>query len=200
VFEPMLGPRERRRQETIEHVVAAASDLIHEHGLAALSMRDLAARVGLKAPSLYQYFPSKHDIYDALFAKGHRQLQARMDAELDRDGDAVTVFKRGSRIFTEFGVEDPVRYQLLFQRTIPDFVPSEESMALAWASYRGMADALADAGVTDQADLDLWSSIQLGLTEQQLANDPGGRRFIDLLDPAIDMFLTTRTTGRRRPR
>ena len=183
----------------MEEVLAAARDLARERGLASISMRDIGARVGLHASSLYQYFPSKDAIYDALFAAGHRELQQRMET-LDRAGKPVDVFKRGCGMFTEFCLEDDVRYQLLFQRTIPDFVPSEESMALAWASYRGMADALADAGVTEQADLDLWASIQMGLTEQQLANDPGGRRFIDLLDAAIDMLLTTRSTGRRRPR
>ena len=42
-----------------------------------------------------------------------------------------------------------------------------------------------------QADVDLWTAIQMGLTEQQWANDPGGRRFVDHLEPAIDMFLAT---------
>jgi AcrR family transcriptional regulator len=142
----------------------------------------------LGASSLYQYFPGKDAIYDALFAQGHRELQQRMES-LDRKGKAVDVFKRGSRIFTDFCLEDPIRYQLLFQRTIPGFVPSEASMALAWASYLDAASVLASAGITEQADLDLWNAIQLGLTEMQLANDPGGRRFADHLEEAIDMFF-----------
>jgi AcrR family transcriptional regulator len=186
VFE--LGPRARRRQATIDEVLAAARQLAHEHGLSSISMRELGARVGLHASSLYQYFPSKHAIYDALFALGHRELQAWM-AELDRSGTPIDVFKRGTRRFTEFCLADEVRYQLLFQRTIPGFVPSEASMALAWQSFRDMAGALADVGVTEPADVDLWTSIQMGITAQQWANDPGGHRFADHLEPAIDMFL-----------
>ncbi len=34
-------------------------------------MRDLGTRVGMTAGALYRYFPSKMDIYDALFAEGH---------------------------------------------------------------------------------------------------------------------------------
>jgi AcrR family transcriptional regulator len=182
------GPRARRRQATIDEILAAAWEVVHEQGLAALSIRDLAARVGLSGSSLYQYFASKHDIFDALFAEGHRQLQARM-RELDRRGSPSTVFRHGSRIFSEFCLEDGVRYQLLFQRTIPGFVPSEPSMALAWASYQDMVAALGALGVTEGADIDLWTALQMGLTEQQLANDPGGRRFVELLDTAIDMYL-----------
>jgi AcrR family transcriptional regulator len=183
-----LAPRARRRQATIDEVLAAAGDLAREHGLASISMRELGARVGLHASSLYQYFPSKDAIYDALFAEGHRELHAWM-AALDRIGKPVEVLKRGSRRFTEFCLLDEVRYQLLFQRTIPGFAPSEASMELAWQSYRDMVAALADAGVTNQADIDLWTAIQMGITEQQWANDPGGRRFVDHIEPAVDMFL-----------
>jgi hypothetical protein len=119
-------------------------------------------------------------------------------AELDRSGKALDVFKRGCRLFVEFCLEDAVRYQLLFQRTIPGFVPSEASMAMAWQSYRDMADALVDAGVTDPADVDLWTSIQMGLTAQQWANDPGGHRFVDHLEPAIDMFIAHVKRTRRK--
>src|SRR5262245_26021534 len=162
-------------------------------------MRELGARVGLHASSLYQYFPSKDAIYDALFAQGHRELHAWM-AGFDRSGKPVDVFKRGSRRFTEFCLEDEVRYQLLFQRTIPGFVPSAPSMELAWQSYRDMVAALAAAGVTDQADVDLWAAIQMGITEQQWANDPGGRRFVDHVEPAVDMFLAHVRRKRRKAR
>jgi AcrR family transcriptional regulator len=192
-----LAPRARRRQATIDEVLTAARDLAREHGLASISMRELGARVGLHASSLYQYFPSKDAIYDALFAQGHRDLHAWM-AEFDRTGKPVDVLKRGSRRFAEFCLEDAVRYQLLFQRTIPGFAPSQASMDLAWQSYRDLVAALADAGVTDQADIDLWTAIQMGITSQQWANDPGGRRFVDHIEPAVDMFLAhVRRRGRK---
>jgi AcrR family transcriptional regulator len=192
-----LGPRARRRQATIDEVLGAARDLASEHGLASISMRDIGARVGLHASSLYQYFPSKDAIYDALFAVGHRELHAWM-AEFDRTGNPVDVLKRGSRRFIEFCLEDAVRYQLLFQRTIPGFAPSGASMALAWESYRDLVAALADAGVTEQADIDLWTAIQMGIAGQQWANDPGGRRFADRLEPAVDMFLAHVKRTRRK--
>jgi AcrR family transcriptional regulator len=192
-----LGPRARRRQATIDEVLVAARGLAQEHGLAAVSMRELGSRVGLHASSLYQYFPSKDAIYDALFALGHRELHACM-AGLDRTGRPLDVFKRGSVRFTEFCLADEVRYQLLFQRSIPGFVPSAASMALAWQSYRDMVGALEGVGVTDPAEVDLWTAIQMGITAQQWANDPGGRRFADHVEPAIDMFLAHVRRTRKR--
>jgi len=194
----MSVARDRRRQSMIDEVVEAAWQLVHEQGLAGLSMRDLGERVGLHASSIYQYFPSKLDIYDALFSHGHRQLHALM-VDLNRGEDPEMVFRKGSAIFTAFCVDDPVRYQLLFQRTIPDFEPSAASMALAWQSYQDMAGALAAIGVVAAADLDLWSAMQIGIADQQIANDPGGQRWSSQLDRAIDMFLAfVRTRPPRR--
>ena len=51
--------------------MAAAWELVREHGLAGLALRDLAERVGMKAPSLYSYFGSKLEIYDAMFHEGY---------------------------------------------------------------------------------------------------------------------------------
>jgi hypothetical protein len=76
-------------------------------------------------------------------------------AELDCSGTPLEVFKRGCRRFVEFCLEDAVGYQLLFQRTIPGFVPSEASMATAWQSYRDMAGArsvVRVSGVADRVD------------------------------------------------
>jgi AcrR family transcriptional regulator len=172
----------------VDEILDAADALVHEHGLVGFSMRDLGQRVGMHSSSLYQYFPSKLDIYDALFARGHRQLHDWM-SHMDRTGDPEQVFRAGSARFTEFCLTDPVRYQLLFQRTIPGFVPSDASMALARASFEEMAGALARLGIDQATDVDLWSAVQMGLTDLQLANEPGGDRWTSQLDCAIDMYL-----------
>ncbi|WP_097257488.1 TetR/AcrR family transcriptional regulator [Streptomyces sp. Ag109_G2-15] len=43
-------------------IVAAARALLEESGAAALTMRTLADRLGIKAPSLYKHFPDKHAV------------------------------------------------------------------------------------------------------------------------------------------
>src|SRR5262245_5236870 len=111
-------------------ILEAAWALAREHGLAGLSLRDVAARIGVRPPSLYWYFDSKPAIYDAMFAAGNRALLARLDAE-EWPSEPRAVLRRAATLFVEFAVEDPARAQLLFQRTIPGFEPSPESYALA---------------------------------------------------------------------
>ena len=89
---PQVAPTDRRaarREATKAEIVDAAWDLVREHGLAALALRDLAARVGMRAPSLYQYFASKHAIYDAMFAAANRELLDRVTTATRPASDPV---------------------------------------------------------------------------------------------------------------
>src|SRR6476660_2577251 len=92
-----------RRKRTEDEIVAAAWDLVHEHGLARLSMRDLGERVGMKAQSLYSYFAWKNDIYDAMFREGQIAFANVMRVTLaDGSGDdSITAQLRvvGRRLF-----------------------------------------------------------------------------------------------------
>src|SRR5450432_2206777 len=92
-----------RRKRAEAEIVAAAWDLVREHGPASLSMRDLGERVGMKAQSLYSYFASKNDIYDAMFREGQIAFAEVMTiTPADTGGDeSITAQLRivGRRIF-----------------------------------------------------------------------------------------------------
>src|SRR6478735_5367348 len=85
---PAEGRVALRRKRTEAEIVAAAWDLVHTHGIASLSMRDLGERVGMKAQSIYSYFASKNDIYDAMFREGQIAFAAVMTiTPADTNGD-----------------------------------------------------------------------------------------------------------------
>jgi AcrR family transcriptional regulator len=187
VVKPTRDRRAERREATRAEILEAAWELARDHGLAGLSLRDIAAKIGMRPPSLYWYFESKHAIYDAMFAEGNLELLRRMAAE-DWPDEPRALMRRLARIFVEFTSEDAARSQLLFQRTIPDFEPSAESYALAVEVLEGGREMLAAAGVTEPANFDLWTAVVAGLASQQLANDPGGDRWLRLVDDAIEMY------------
>jgi AcrR family transcriptional regulator len=169
-------------------IVDEAWKLARRDGLAAISLRDLAAQVGLRQPSLYAYFDSKLALYDAMFADGNRQLLAVAAALPVRDDPAVALIELVEAII-RFSTQDPVRYQLLFQRPVPGFEPSAESYALAVAFYELASDRLIAAGASGPDDLDLFTAIVSGLSHQQVANDPGGDRWVRLSRRAVQMYL-----------
>jgi len=184
----MRDRRAERYVATRREILDAAWDLVRANGLGALAMRDLGARVGMRAQSLYAYFPSKFAIYDAMFAESNRELLRRVNG-LAATRDPIDALRARTKLFLAFCVEDPGRYQLLFQRTIPGFEPSPESYAPALDVLQTAREALLACGIGDPQAVDMWTGITAGLAAQQIANDPGGDRWSRLADEATDMFL-----------
>jgi AcrR family transcriptional regulator len=178
------GVREAAREEILQ----AAWKIARKKGAAALTLRDLAKAVDMRAPSLYSYFPSKHAIYDAMFADGNRRLWQYVQQQ-PVEPDPRERLKAWMRAFARYCADDPALYQVLFQRSIPGFEPSRESMELANQALQWGRAALVDAGIHDPAASDMVTAIVSGLIAQQTANDPGGDRWIRLCDDALQMFF-----------
>ena len=107
-------------------------NLRSEQGLAGFTLRDLAERVGMRAPSLYTHFESKNAIYDAMFGQAwsdYEQVALAELAELPKAPRAA--LRRVARVFFDYAVAHPARHQLMNQRTIPGFEPSADSYAPA---------------------------------------------------------------------
>lgn len=198
--------RESRRQSARAAIVVAAWALVREEGLAGLSLRDLARRAGITTPTVYAYFESKHAIYDAMFGQGAADFAAHMAEPYETD-DPPAVLGVSARRFVEFCTADVARYQLLFQHTIPGFEPSPESYAPAVRALADGRERLALNGFTDPRQLDMWTALMNGLVDQQISNDPGGDRWIRLIDDFVTMFcnhchsqrpLRARAPGRAR--
>lgn len=177
-----------RRQAKIASLVAAAWGLARVHGIGGVSLHGLAREVGMRQPSLYEYFDSKHALYDAMFADGNRQLVEHLAAvKLPRDPRAA--LKRYLGAFVAFATEDPARCELLFQRHIPGFTPSPASYALAEDALVGVVRVMAGVGVTAQGDVDCLVAMTAGLVDAQMSNDPGGNRWIRHLNRLVDLLV-----------
>lgn len=179
----------RRHGATRQEILNAAWTLARKHGLTGWSLRDLAAAVGMQAPSLYVYFDGKDSIYDAMFHDGYQQMLDQTQSWAAQNLPAVTLVRDAAHRYVEFATTDPARMQLLFQRAIPSFIPSAESYALAQQVVHTLNDVLAAAGISHPAAGDLWTALFTGIASQQTSNEPGGDRWTRLVDDAVDMFL-----------
>jgi AcrR family transcriptional regulator len=181
--------REARRRSARAAIVEAAWSVVREAGLAGLSMRDLATRAGVTTPTLYAYFSSKNDIYDAMFTEAATRFAAHMAPAYDSQ-EPDEVLGAVMRRFVEFCTADVARYQLLFQKTIPGFEPSTGSYAHAVVALDDARRLLTARGVvSDGRQLDLLTALMTGLVDQQISNDPGGQRWVGLIDDAAAMFV-----------
>lgn len=185
---PSVDRKARQHLATKKEILDAAWSLARASGLAGFSLRDLGARVGMRQPSIYTYFASKSDIYDAMFQGAWQGLLETMQATRFPE-DLGAALRVGSHVFVEYMLADPARFQLMAQRPVPGFIPSARAFAPSVASLGLFARELASRGISDPRAVDMWTAILAGLISQQVANEPGGRRWADLVDDAVAMFV-----------
>lgn len=210
-----LDRRHRRRLETIEEVVDHAVEIMAEEGVAGLSLGEIARRMGIRPPSLYGYFPSKHALYDALFQRGWQLLLADLRAyEADEPAageDLEAILTRFGQRFARWSIEHPAYAQLLFWRPVPGFQPSEQGYEPAIQVYdlglrhfrtlqeRGLLRPDAEAELV----LRQWTIVISGVIGQQLSNAPDepfdrGRYTTQI--PVLAAMFATHYANPRRPR
>lgn len=177
-----------RRATARRKILDAAWTVAREQGVAALTLREVADRVGIRAPSLYSHFDSKHAIYDAMFGESWQELlDVNRAAALPKSPRAA--LRAMARTYFDFATADLARHQLMDVRTIPGFIPSAQSYAPAITALDEGIQQMAARGIrADAADIDLYTAVIAGLVNQQWANDPGGSRWGRLLERAIDMY------------
>ncbi|RRR73279.1 MAG: TetR/AcrR family transcriptional regulator [Candidatus Viridilinea halotolerans] len=72
--------RTRRRATLRDEILAATHQLMTERGYAAMSMDDIAARVGVSKPTLYNQFPTKDDLVATLINQVIERVFAHLEA------------------------------------------------------------------------------------------------------------------------
>lgn len=198
------SPQERRelmRLEMTNAIMDAALLIMRERGVAGLSLREIARRVQLQVSSLYEYFPSKAALYDALFLLAVRrywEYKNRVAVQhFSSFWDRVTAWLT---MYMQFAQEHPELYQLAFERPVPGFTPSVDSLA---ESARMLADfeqslqaAQAEGWIRQDVPVaharDLLIAMMHGLTSQHMANEPhlpiGSGRYGSLISEAVELF------------
>lgn len=199
---PELSRVQRRRAAVMDEALDHAVELMTAEGVGALSVSEVARRMGIRGPSLYKYFPSRHAMYDALFARGLAQELAAIGTAVDGVPRGVPRIRAGGAASVVWAVTNPALAQLLHWRPVPGFEPSPQVFA---ASVDDMADVGAEfaeavrlgqlAPAAGSADaVRLFTVVLSGLISQQLANQPGVPYaegvFSRLTDTAIDQFLS----------
>ena len=196
-----LNRREQVREETIEKILTIAREEMQAEGVAALSLGTIARRLGMRPPSLYTYFDSKHAIYDDLFRRGFLEFGRRMSERPYQDGTLRENLESLMTTYMRFAQENQDLYQLMFQRPVPGFVPSEKSMAVSLGQLNASKEQFTyllegednTLTIPFEEARDLVIAFEHGLTEMHLANNPdlpvGEGRFGKLIPQAVQILL-----------
>jgi len=83
--------REHEIGPTRERILDCAEALFAERGLAGTAVRDIARQAGLTPASLYNHFPGKQALYEAVLERGVGPLIGLLEALPARPGGAETI-------------------------------------------------------------------------------------------------------------
>src|SRR5262249_35848351 len=174
-----LSPRARE-------IVAAARELLEQEGGAALSMRAVAERVGMRAPSIYKHLPDKEALEDAIIPDGFTELAAAFAPALS----AADPLSELAAVYRRFAATHPHLYRLMTERPLrrERLAPGAEEAAAApmiaaaggdehlaravWAFAHGMTILELNGRFPPGADLDAaWAC---GIAAFRSRADPGG--------------------------
>ena len=199
--------------------MAAGRQLLEEEGPEALTMRRLAERVGIRAPSLYKHLPDKAALEAAIIATGFEEAAATfeqaVDSEAGEEPGAWQPAARGNALvalaaaYRRFALEHPHLYRLmnngplprehlppgLENRTAAPLLRAAGSQARAravWAFAHGMVLLELDQRFPPDADLDAAWHAGIAAFQAELSR-PGSQVLIDRSQmPAGGMLRLTR--------
>jgi len=178
-----------------ERLCEAAERLFAERGPDAVTMRQLAAELGVSPMTPYRYFEDKDDILAAVRANGfNRFAEALENAREGTKGDARARSKAVGEAYVAFAVGNPHSYKLMFDFNQPHVEKYPELVAAGQRAQKTMTghvnDAIAEgvmAGDPDELGLMFWAAIH-GAVILELAGmlPPGGaQRLFHRLDATL---------------
>jgi AcrR family transcriptional regulator len=155
-------PRNRRGEgaRLRDDIVDAAVELLDETGnQSAISLRSVARRIGIAAPSIYRHFPDQPAIMLAVVRRAFGELEAYLrDAIVAAGDDPRRRLYTCCNAYLDYAREHPERYRTMFgggwMPSLTDTsVTVQEVEALGDACLRLLTDALHDCVAAGQSHI-----------------------------------------------
>jgi len=124
-----------------QEIVAAARELLEEEGADALSMRRLADRLGIRAPSIYKHLPDKRALENAIVSDLFEEVAAAFEAAAAGDDPLAGI----TDTYRRFAREHPHLFRLMTER------PLDRDRLTPGAEERAAAPIVRAAGDPDTA-------------------------------------------------
>ena len=144
-----------------ETILKTALARLRRDGLSALSLRSLAADVGIATNALYHYFPSRSDLEDALSDHAARRMHAALERDLARQSQGKKLTPAG-RIRTvaagylRFAEREPHLYAAMIHGPCESGATTEGHEAL-WDLVYNATVALHGEAEASHAAVSLWA-------------------------------------------
>jgi AcrR family transcriptional regulator len=130
-------------------MLAAALDVLREHGPTGLRVRTVAERSGTSTTGIYTHFGNKQGLVDALFVDGFDRFDAALATTPDDPDPRAHLIARALR-YREWALDNPTHYMLMFGASVPEYHPSEASFVRAYDSFLDLVRCVEAMSATGQ--------------------------------------------------
>ncbi len=181
------------KENAREEILAAAKLTAQAHGYAGLNFRDLAQQVGIKAASIYYYFPSKAELAMAVAKRYWEDSAAYLESLLQNSANPLDALRRYPETF-RWALENNNRICLCSSMSaqfddLPDVVRTEvqafTDVNVAWLKKTLVAAKVVSPKEAEKRARALYSGI---VGAQLMAR---GRADIALYDSLIESYRKT---------
>ncbi len=178
-------------------ICRVAVELFVDRGYEAVTMRQIARRLGCSAMTPYRYFANKAEIFEAVRAECTGRFGAWVEEEVARTagvGDPIEVLRGLGRAYVGFALAEPRAYRMMFEVTGDQ---AQQSMIAqderAWELFLAAARRAVEAGAIDGDPLVLahllWAEMHGIVALHQSGRLQLGKSLDDLIEPALDLLL-----------
>jgi AcrR family transcriptional regulator len=116
-------------------ILESALSLMCEDGFDGLSMRKLAARLGMTAANIYNYYKNKDELYLVIQTNGFQMLVDRFDAISGSPLPPSEKICAMMRAYIDFGIENPDYYEIMFCRNTPKYADYRDTPMQSKAAF-----------------------------------------------------------------
>ena len=158
-----------------DRLCEAAERLFAEKGPDAVTMRQLAAELGVSPMTPYRYFEDKDDILAAVRTSGFTRFAEALEAARERATGARSRGEAVGEAYVRFALDHPHSYKLMFDLNQPNIEKYPDLIAAGERARATMTDHVKDAiaaglyvGDPVQIGMMMWAAVH-GVVVLQLA-------------------------------
>ena len=143
-----LSRRERRHEQTRQEIKQIARQQMAQQGTASLSLRGIAAEMGMSAPSLYNYYINRDDLVTDLLVDSYtHQAETLEQASAScQTHETIACLLETLLAYRQWAVDHSTEFALIAGNPIPGYVaPIEQTLPLARRSLKVLLDLLQGA-------------------------------------------------------
>lgn len=130
-------------------LIAVGEEVLAERGLAGLSLREVARRLGVSHNAPFKHFASREALLAAIAEEGFAEIAQRLQSAMLADAGPAGIIERGVAYVT-FALERPAVFRLMFDGQL-DPAEHPRLAEAAAASLGGMTRRIGEAFGDDEA-------------------------------------------------